>query len=57
MLLFQKGPEKSLALLSAQNCNSTLVEAAWVFLCSDFKVHSEDKVRPREVQVDRQGYL
>lgn len=29
----------------------------WIFLGGDVKVHSEDEVRPREVQVHGQSYL
>lgn len=38
-------------LLGAQDSNSTLVEAVWIFLGGDVKVNSEDEVGPGEVQV------
>lgn len=44
-------------LLGAQDSNSTLVEAVWVFLGGDVKVNGEDEVGPREVQVHGQSHL
>lgn len=44
-------------LLGAQDSNSTLIEAVWIFLGGDVEVHSEDEVRPREVQVHGQSHL
>ncbi len=44
-------------LLGAQDSNSTLIEAVWIFLGGDVKVNSEDEVRPSEVQVHGQSHL
>lgn len=44
-------------LLCAQDGNSTLIEAVWIFLGGDVKVNSEDEVRPGEVQVNGQSDL
>lgn len=44
-------------LLCAQDSNSTLIEAVWIFLGGDVKVNSEDEVRPGEVQVHGQSHL
>lgn len=43
--------------LGAEDSNAALVEAAWVLLGGDFKVHREDEVCTGEVQVDGQGHL
>lgn len=44
-------------LLSAQDSNSTLIEAVWIFLGGDVKVNSEDEVGPGEVQVHGKSHL
>lgn len=44
-------------LLGAQDSNSTLIEAVWIFLGGDVKVNSEDEDRPSEVQVHGQSHL
>lgn len=44
-------------LLGAQDSNSTLIEAVWIFLGGDVKVNSEDEVGPGEVQVHGQSHL
>lgn len=44
-------------LLCAQDSNSTLIEAVWIFLGGNVKVNSEDEVRPGEVQVHGQSHL
>lgn len=44
-------------LLCAQDSNSALIEAVWIFLGGNVKVNSEDKVRPGEVQVNGQSHL
>lgn len=44
-------------LLGAQDSNSTLVEAVWIFLGGDVKVNSEDEIGPGEVQVHGQSHL
>lgn len=44
-------------LLGAQNGNSTLVEAVWVFLGGDVKINSEDEIGPGEVQVHGKSHL
>lgn len=47
----------ALPLLCAEDSDSTLVEAMWIFLGGDVKVNSEDEVRPCEVQVHWQSHL
>lgn len=44
-------------LLCAQDGNSTLVEAVWIFLGGDVEVNGENEVRPGEVQVNGQSHL
>lgn len=44
-------------LLGAQDSDSTLIEAVWIFLGGDVEVHGEDEVRPGEVQVNGQSDL
>lgn len=43
--------------LGAEDGDTALVEAAWVLLGGDLKVHREDEVCTGEVQVDGQGHL
>lgn len=44
-------------LLGAQDSNSTLIEAVWIFFGGDVKVHGEDEIWPCEVQVHRKTHL
>lgn len=44
-------------LLVAKNGDSALVEAVWILLGGDVKIHGEDEVRSGEVQVHGQSHL